>query len=125
MGARGEQVIRMGDQEIRILFTNRALAEAEQTIGKSIVSVAQALVAGSVGIGDIAQLLRVGMQEARRDAGERPIGVQMDKAYKVLDEVGFTAVATAVMEAVSAVLGYGVNQEEDTSPNGKTAQSQN
>lgn len=113
MSARGEQFIQAGDREIKILFTNRALAEAEQAMGKSIIGVAQGLVNGQAGIIEVAHLLRTGMQAARREDGERPFAVQMDKAYRLLDEVGFATVTTAVMEAVTAVLGYNPEEEED------------
>lgn len=121
MGARGEQIIQVGDDEVRVLFTNRSLAEAEQVMGKPILGVAQGLLNGQSGITEVAHLLRVGMQAARRDANERPFTVQLDKAYRVLDEVGFAMVMTAVMEAVTAVLGYSADdpdgEESGADPN--------
>lgn len=62
VGARGEAIIRSGDAEYRILFTNRALAEAEIAIGKSIIVIARGFVNGATGIGDTAQLLAVGLE---------------------------------------------------------------
>lgn len=115
-GARGERIIQAGEQEIRILFTNRALADAEKSMGKSVFGVARGLINGQSGIGDIASLLQAGMQAARRDAGEKPFAVSLDRAFAVLDEVGVTAVASAVMEAMAAVLSY--TPEGGADPNG-------
>jgi hypothetical protein len=120
MGARGERVIQAGEKEITVLFTNRALADAEQAMGKSVFEVARGLTNGQSGIGDIAQLLRAGMQAARRDAGERPIAVSIDRAYAILDEAGVIAVAAILMEALTAVLSYsasGEGEPEDADPN--------
>lgn len=113
-GARGEGIIEgTNGREFRVLYTNRALAEAEQQMGKSVISVAQGFTRGESGITELAHLLRVGIQAARRDAGERSRAVTLIEAYAVLDEVGFTAVATVVMEAVAAVLGYKPRDDED------------
>lgn len=105
-GARGERIILAGEREVRILFTNRALADAERQMGKSVFGVARGLIGGQSGIVDVAYLLQAGMQAAKRDAGERPVAVSLDSAFQVLDEAGVTAVATAVMEAMAAVLSY-------------------
>jgi hypothetical protein len=105
-GARGEATIQAGEREVTILFTNRALAEAEGQIGKSIIGVAQGFAEGTTGIRDIAYLLQAGMEAARRDARAGGKVVTLNDAYQVLDAVGFTAVSVAVMEAVSAVLSF-------------------
>lgn len=112
MGARGERIIEAGDKEIRILFTNRALAEAEAQIGRSIFGVAQGLLNGQSGIKEIVELLRAGMQAARRDAGERPFTVRLETAYRLLDEAGVSTVAAALMEAVAVVLSYDGQADE-------------
>lgn len=116
MSARGEQIITLPDgKEVAVLFTNRALADAEQQMGKSVIGVAQGFTAGQSALTDLAHLLRTGMAAARRDAGNR-VPVTMAEAYTVMDEVGFTAVAQAVMPALAAVLGY--NGEDGADPNG-------
>lgn len=115
-GARGERIIQAGEQEVRVLFTNRALADAEKNMGKSVFSVARGLVNGQSGIGDIANLLQAGMRAARRDAGEKPFAVSLDRAFAILDEAGVTAVTTAVMEAMTDVLSY--KPEDGADPNG-------
>ena len=110
-GARGEATIQAGEREVPILFTNRALGEAEGEIGKSIIGVAQGFTEGTTGIGDIAHLLRAGMEAARRDAHAGGSRVTLNDAYQVLDEAGFTAVTVAVMEAVSVVLNFGTGEQ--------------
>lgn len=116
MGARGEGTIQAGDREVVVLYTNRALAEAEQRMGKSVIGVAQGFAGGESGVLEIVYLLQAGMEAARRDArsGGRPI--PLGDAYQVLDEAGFAAVAGVVMTAVAAVLSYGTGEAED--PNG-------
>ena len=67
MGARGERVLTLpGGDEVAILFTNFALAEAEQRTGKSVLAL---MSGGQFGISDTAQLLRAGMQAANRENG--------------------------------------------------------
>lgn len=110
MSARGEGTIELDDREVTVLFTNRALANAEKDLGQGVIGVAQSFQeAGKVG--DVAILLRHGMEAARRDSrrGGRP--VSMLEAYEVLDEVGFATVAAVVMEGVAAVLGYSPDEE--------------
>lgn len=122
MGARGEGIIQANGTSVSVLFTNRAVAEAEKELGKGIIAVASSFQDGTGGIGDVAVLLRAGMEAARRDErrGGRPVTI-LD-AYGVLDEAGFSAVAQVVMAAVADVLGYGAGNVEagagDDDPNG-------
>lgn len=112
MTARGEGIINANGREVVLLFNNRALANAEKELGKGIVEVIGSFQSGG-SVGDIAILLRHGMEAARRDqrVGGRP--VSMVDAYAVMDEAGFTAVAASIMEAVAAVLSYGGGAIED------------
>jgi len=107
-GARGEQSIELPDgRQVTVLFTNRALAQAEKALGKSITSLVQATRRDDdLGLGDTLTLLQVGMEAARRDAnaGGRPVTAQ--DALDVMDAVGFTAVALAVMSPLADVLAY-------------------
>ena len=64
-GARGDVSIQDGEREVRLLYTNRALANAERALGKSVIAVAQAFGTGGCGIYDVAQLLLAGMEAAR------------------------------------------------------------
>lgn len=117
-GARGETTIQADGREIRLLYTNRALAEAEKQVGRSVIGIAQGFADGTSGITEVAHLLRAGMEAARRDGGGGGRVVSLNDAYQVLDELGFSAVTVAVMEGVAAVLSYGAESEDDESPNG-------
>lgn len=118
-GARGEVTIETDTRTLSILFTNRALAEAENTMGRSIIAVAQGFASGdsALSISELAQMLRSGMEAARRDAKISGRVVSMNDAFDVLDEVGFTRVAQAVFGAISVVLSYDSEAEESEGPN--------
>jgi len=117
VGARGEATIRLADRDVTVLFTNRAMIEAERQMGRSVLSIVQGFSEGNVGFTEISQLALVGMQAARRDAREGGPPIKPDDAIAVMDEAGFSAVAAAVMEAVAAVLGYDRDAEDDADPN--------
>jgi len=112
-GARGEAVLYAGDQEVRVLFTNKALIDFEKVSGKSVIGVAQGFMGGQAGVSEVAQLLLVGMQAARRDARTGGPAVKMADAIAVMDQVGFSDTAAAVMEAVAGVLGYSQDDAAD------------
>jgi len=114
-GARGEATIQADEREVCILFTNRTLAEAEGELHQSIIAIAQGLTDGTCGVTEVAVLLRGGMQAARRDVHESG-RVSLNDAFQVLDEAGFTAVTIGVMEAVSAVLSFGTEEEQGPNP---------
>lgn len=109
-GARGEARLQSGEQEITILFTNRALAEVEQQTGKSVLQLAQAASGDALGMGTVAQLLAAGMEYARRDARTPGPRVTLKDAYEVLDQLGFVRATVAVCEALGAVLSYGADE---------------
>lgn len=111
-GARGEATIQAGAQEVHVLFTNRALAEVEGQLNRSILAVANGFADGTSGMTETAHLLRAGMEAARRDAHEGGPAVSIGRAFEVLDEAGFSAVTVAVCEALSAVLAYGAGESE-------------
>lgn len=108
----GEGIIRYGDTEVRVLFNNRALAEAEQQMGKSVIGVAQGFAQGHTGIVELAHLLRAGMEASRRASQNRGKAATLLKAYSVMDKAGFAAVAEVVMTAVADVLGYSPDPNE-------------
>jgi hypothetical protein len=117
MGARGEGVIVCPDgQEVQILYTNRALAEIEKALDRSVVSILQRFADGGSGIRETATILRSGMEAARRDNRDGNKPVTLNDAYNVLDEVGFGKVAEVTFAAVGAVLSYDADIE-DTDPN--------
>lgn len=114
-GARGEGIIQANGREVHVLFNNRALAGAEKELGKGIIDLFSSFQTGG-SVNDIAVLLRHGMDAARRDLrlGGRP--VSMLDVYSIMDDVGFTEVATVVIEGVSVVLGYSDEDDEQTEP---------
>lgn len=121
MSARGEAIITAGDKEVRVLFDNRALAEAESSMGKGIIATLSAAQAkNDIQIKDLAQILRAGMSAARRDAGKGKPATLIE-AFAVLNWAGFGLVAKEVMTAVAAVLSYdptkGSDAGEEADPN--------
>ena len=115
-GVRGEAVIQTESGEVYALYTNRALVDIEQATGKSIIAIAEGFGSNESGITDIAHVLRAGMENHRRDARVGGQIMKLKDALDVLDEAGFAAVASATMEAVAHVLGYGT-ESEDEDPN--------
>ena len=111
-GARGEATIQAGDREIDLLFTNRALGDVEQKTGRSILMVLRGLEDGSLGMIETAIMLQVGMEAARRDAGESGPPVALNTAYKVLDTVGFRTIFGTVLSAAVDVLNFGSTEDE-------------
>lgn len=112
-GARGESILALSDgEEVRLLYTNRALAEAEQQLNQGILGVLRDFQDSGGGIHETAVLLQVGMRAARREANHGKTAVGIAEAYAVMDDLGFAATITAVMEGVSAVLGYGAEGSE-------------
>lgn len=105
-GARGEGHLQLAEGERAILFTNRALADAERLTGKTVLQIAGAAAQNALGIGDTAVLLQVGMEQARSDLNRGGKPYTLADAYAVLDEVGFAATLAAVIEGVAAVLSW-------------------
>lgn len=119
MTARGERTFKAGARDVTVLFTNRALANAEQRLEKGIIGVAQGLISGESGLTEVAVLLQVGMEAARVEARVGGGQVSLNDAYKVLDEAGFAAVTGPVMEAVAAVLSYAPSETDGQEPDPK------
>lgn len=113
-GARGEGRLQTpSGVEVVVLFTNRALAEAERATGKSVLQLADAGRGTGLGIGDLANLLAIGMEFARREAGTGGPRITLGNAYSILDEVGFVKVAQVVLEALATVLSYGAGESDE------------
>jgi len=118
LGARGEATIVTGDNEVQILYTNRALATAEKAMNRSILAVLQGFTDNSTRVGEVALLLRAGMESARRasSSGGRPVTIV--DAYKLMDKVGFSAITTTVVEAIADVIrDRDPEDAEDDDPN--------
>ena len=106
MSARSETTIFTDDNEVKLLYTNRALANAEKLMGKSVIQVAQGFADGESGITEMAMLLQAGMAEYKRDAKVGGKSITVQDAYEVMDDVGFAEVTQVVMESIAEVLSY-------------------
>lgn len=103
-GARGEGYLELDGETYVILFTNRAIADAERATGKSIT---QLLGEGDkLGIGDTAHLLAVGLEWGRREGRQQPAGYNSNDAWRLLEQLGFVACLEVVLTALVAVLEY-------------------
>ena len=120
LGARGEATIEMPDgTEQRLLYTNRALIEAERELGKSILGIAEGFTTGTSGMSETLVLLKVGMEAARHEAREGGRRISDNGAVRVMDLVGFAGVVGPVMEGVADVLSYepASSENEEVDPN--------
>ncbi len=110
-GARGESQLEVKGQTHNLLYTNRALIEAEQQTGKSILALFDGVRDNTLRFGELVIMLRVGLEAARRDskAGGKP--VTQEDALNISEEAGFTAVLEAVLTGMGAVLKYSGEEE--------------
>lgn len=125
-GARGEAHLTVDGEQRAVLFTNRALADAERQTGKTILQLMRGVQSNDLGMSDIVQLLQVGMEHARRADHSSTRAYTLNDAWLVLDTCGFGTVAAAVFEAIGAVMAYdGQKGDADANPpaNGTGANS--
>ena len=115
-GARGEAILRTEEREYSLLFTNRALAQAERATGKGVLQLLSAGQAQALGMNDVAQLVTLGLEAARRDNRAGGRSYTMDDTWQILDELGFVAVFAAVLEALAAVIAYSPSAERTDDP---------
>lgn len=115
-GARGERFLEAGGQRYAVLFTNRALAEAERGLDKPVIGLLTAAQGGNLSIGDVAKLLQIGIEHGRRDAQAGGPQVTISEIWAIMDELGFSAVTQAVLGAIADVLSYGAAPTEGKSP---------
>lgn len=104
-GARGEVYLKVGEREYPVLFNNRALAEGERLLGKTILQFAKEAQAGSLGVSDTAHLLLVGLEAGRREAKTTAKPFTMQSVFPLMDRVGFPAAMKLVVEGIAEVLG--------------------
>jgi len=137
--ARGEQIITSPEgEEYRILYTNRALAEAEKACGKPVMAVLQDLVewfesakateslgtAGEISVTVLGNLLRTGLDAARMANREGGKGISLNTAYRIMDEVGTFEVIGPILLGILEALGLGdeaaddIDEDGDSGPNG-------
>lgn len=109
-GARGEGYLEVDGERLAVLFTNRALAEAEQSTGKPVL---QFVSPTTCGMADLVQLLAIGLEHARRETKSRKAPYTVREAYEIMDQLGFTDVATAIIGSVGAVLNYSSKKSTD------------
>lgn len=116
-GARGEETITLPDgREFPVLFTNRAIAEAEQRLGRGVISIMQEFQlggAGGVSVKDVGILLHAGLVQGRRDAGGSRKQITADQLWDIIDLIGFAEAARIVFEAVANVLAYDPYTDEE------------
>ncbi len=110
-GARGEGYLDAEQGEYPILFTNRALAEAERALNMTVLEIARN--ASNLGVNAVAQLARIGLEASRRDRRDSRRAYTLDDAFDLLDSYGFAAVARVVVEALTAVLSYQRREGDD------------
>ena len=118
-GARGEHVFLTEGGEVPILFTNRALANAEAQLGRGLIAVLNEQLTRRGSLSDVLVLLRAGMEAARLDAKLDGKPVTMAQADALLDEVGLPEASAAVIGAVTDVISYRrpEGSEEPADPN--------
>lgn len=105
VGARGESHIVVGEDEVALLFTNRALAEVERILGRSIVRILADSQTRDISIVDVTRMLQVAVSAARREAGDvRPFNT--NDSWEAMDAVGFQTVLVAVFTGITAVLDF-------------------
>ena len=106
MTARTTHTIKLENEEIGVLYTNRALADAETETGKNLLALLNEISAGNLSIADVSVLLKVGMEAYRRDAKTGGNPITLDDSYRVMDEVGFSKVSEIVLTSIADVLNY-------------------
>lgn len=105
-------------EEIGILYTNRALANAEAETSKNLLALLNSIASGNLSINDISILLKVGMEAYRRDVNISGKPVTIDDSYRVMDEIGFSKVSEAVLTSVADVLNYNSGLSTSTKKSG-------
>jgi len=112
-GPRGNVYLTAGDQEYPVLFNNRALADAERMLGKSVLQLAQDAERGRLGVGEVAAVLMVGLEAGRRSEKTTAKTFTLPRVYKIMDEVGFPEVTRIVMEGIGEVLAGPSSEGDD------------
>lgn len=111
-GARGESHVKDGGEEIPLLFTNRALLEVERMVGKPIITILLDYYEKKISMDSISKILRVGLETARKESMGKQATVSLDEAFDILDRVGFTDCAAAIVSGISEVINYSQSEPE-------------
>ncbi|MFH0902333.1 MAG: GTA-gp10 family protein [Pseudomonadota bacterium] len=115
-GARGEGYLDLDGETYAVLFTNRAIAEAEKATGKGILQLLNGFRNDTTGVIDLVQLLAVGLEAARREGRSRAGGYNINDAWRLLDQLGFATVAEVVFGALADVMSYRPKRETSDPP---------
>ncbi len=121
-GARGEGFLEIQDEDgevlerVVLLYTNQALADGERATGRTMLQLLQSAQREDMGVGDVAQLLLVGMEAARRETRSSGHGYSIRDAYRVLDALGFTQVAAVVYSAIAEAFAYDPRTQRPNPP---------
>ena len=105
-GARGEGYLELDGETYAILLTNRAIAEAEQATGKTILQLLAAGADNSLGMREVAAVMTVGLSWGQREGLGTGRGAVQQNVWRLLDQLGFVACLEVVIEALSAVVDY-------------------
>ncbi|HUW13078.1 MAG TPA: GTA-gp10 family protein [Anaerolineae bacterium] len=105
-GARGEIHLTVAGQERALLYTLRALAEAEARLAKPMLTLLEDVSRRSVTLSEVAQLLLVGMEGARRDAQAGGRACTINDAWELMEGLGFGPALDAVTDGVLAAISY-------------------
>ena len=116
MGARGETTIETAARAYPFLLTNRALADIEKTLNKSIMVIGQRARDVDFSVTDTAVILQIGLEYARREQHWSTEPVRSPLAFAILDELGFQPVANAVLQCVLDVMSYEPKGDADNPP---------
>jgi len=120
----GTGVINHNGGEILVLYSNRAIAEAESMMGKGIIGVLNGFENGQSGVKEVAVLFSAGMDAARRYyrlGGKR---ASLQDAYDLMDQIGFTVVAAEVFQAVSEVIAHSGDDNQDETEDSESEKNQ-
>jgi len=105
-GARGEGYLELDGKRYELLFTNRALADAERLTGRSVMLFLRD--AATMSMTDLVQYVAIGLRYAQQaSGGSRRGGNETEMAWRLLDEHKMTPVARVVLEAIGEVLDTG------------------
>lgn len=115
-GARGEGFLDLDGETYVILFTNRAIADAEKATGKGILQLLNGFRGDTTGLGDLAHLLAVGLEYARREGRSRAGAYNINDAWRLLDQLGYSTVAEVVFGALTDVMMYRPKRETADPP---------
>lgn len=104
---RGEAFIELdGEQQVGMLFTIRAISQAEKKIGTGILALIAETQAGTVGMEAVATLLQCGVMAYRNENGGKSKQATLEYAYDVIGAAGYSHAVEVIFEAIADALSY-------------------